>query len=60
VSVELHINFDNVQVVFLTVEPHGRAIHERSDGSPFIDGVTQWGGKNPLHFSSFNETKEVF
>jgi hypothetical protein len=37
-----------------------RAIHERSDDSPFLDGVTQWGGKNPLHSSSFNETKEVF
>jgi hypothetical protein len=33
-----------------------RAIHVRSNGSPFLDVVAQWGGENPLHFSSFKET----
>jgi hypothetical protein len=34
------------------------AIQVLSDNSPFLDGVgvAQWGGKNPLHFSSFKET----
>jgi hypothetical protein len=62
VGVELHITFNNVRVVFSNRRALWmiRVIHERSEGSPSLDGVAQWGDKILLHFKSFNETNEVF